>query len=113
MVATHRKPQGMSAPRLQKLLDKREQLDAQIKALEARTRTQERKNDTRRKIIWGALAMTDIAKHPDTPAAKHLRRLADEYVTRPGDRALLGLSPLPDQGEATALASTLRTEFSG
>ena len=49
--------------RLDRLKLQRAQVDAKIKALEARNRTQSRKDDTRRKIITGALALEHMQRH--------------------------------------------------
>ncbi len=82
---------------LDKLLEKRAQLDARIQTTKARLRQQERKADTRRKIIVGALAIehADIGHDPEFSAT--LYRLLNRYVTRPGDRTLLDLPPRDDQ----------------
>ena len=103
----------MGVSRLEKLLNKKAQLDAQIKALEARTRTQERKDDTRRKVIWGALLITDMERHPDSPSSQRFRKLADEYVTRAADRVLLELPPLVDAANDSKLRRSLKREFLG
>lgn len=83
----------MSNNRLAKLLEKKQQLQAQIKDLESRQRAQDRKNDTRRKIIAGALALEHLEKNPESPFARTLLRLLDEYVTRPAERSLFNLPP--------------------
>lgn len=84
----------MPLSRLEKLREKKAQLDAQIKGVEARARQQTRKHDTRRKIIAGALALHHMEKNPEDSFSKKLARLLDEYVTRPHERKLFGL-PLP------------------
>jgi hypothetical protein len=101
----------MSATRLQKLLDKRTQLDAQIRNLEARAKHQERRNDTRRKIIAGALALEHIRTNPSSEIAKRFQALLDEYVTRPYERELFGLAPLPDS--TPPRRRPLKAEFKG
>jgi len=73
----------------------RAQIAAQIKDAEAKAAEQERKNETRRKIIDGALIREHAAKNPDCEAAQVLSRLRNEYVTRPTERKLMGLPPLP------------------
>lgn len=88
--------QLMSDSRLQKLLDKRAQIEAQIRDAAARQRQQERKDDTRRKVIIGALAKEHMDKNPGSEFARKLRSLLEEYVTRPSERNLLGLAPLED-----------------
>ncbi len=83
----------MSTKRLQALLDKRAALDAQIKQAQARQRAQDRKNDTRRKIIAGALALEHAAKEPNSDFSRTLLRLLETYVTGARERALMGLPP--------------------
>lgn len=79
--------------RLDRLKLQRAQVDAKIKALEARNRTQSRKDDTRRKIITGALALEHMQRHE--AFAETMLDLLDRFVTRPQDRALFDLPPLP------------------
>lgn len=86
----------MSIHKLQKLRDKKAQIDAKIQKLASQHRAQERKLDTRRKIIAGALALHHAAKNPDDPFSRKLFRLLDEYVTKPYERNLFGLPPLPE-----------------
>ncbi|MBV9825370.1 MAG: mobilization protein [Alphaproteobacteria bacterium] len=75
--------------------DKRAQLDAQLKALEAREKQAERKADTRRKVIAGALALEHFEKNRDSEFGRLLYRLLDEYVVRPHDRALFECLTVP------------------
>jgi hypothetical protein len=82
--------------RLQVLRDKRDQLDAQLKALEAKQKSAERKADTRRKVIAGALALEHYEKNRDSDFGKIMFRLLDEYVVRPHDRALFPELPEPE-----------------
>jgi hypothetical protein len=71
----------------------RDQLDAQMKALEAREKQAERKADTRRKVIAGALALEHFEKNPESEFGRQLFRLLDEYVVRPHDRVLFAFLP--------------------
>ena len=89
-------------PALAKLLKRREQLNAQIKAKNARIREQERKLDTRRKIIAGALALEHAGTHPDGEFAAQMFKLLNRYVTKPNERALFDLPPRDDQANDTA-----------
>lgn len=72
-----------------KLLAQREKLDAEIKALEAKERAQKRKNDTRRKIILGGLAMKAATSEPNIMG--WLKTLASGESVSQKDRDLLGL----------------------
>jgi hypothetical protein len=89
-------PRRTTTDRLELLRQKRDQLDAQLKALEARKKQAERKADTRRKVIAGALALEHFEKNPDSEFGRSLFRLLDEYVVRPHDRALFPDLPNPD-----------------
>lgn len=66
------------APRTSRdaLLEKRRRIEAQLKALDARDREQQRKDDTRRKIIIGGLVMAEMESDTDLRAA--VRRLIEE-----------------------------------
>src|ERR1700722_3924490 len=87
--------------RLELLRQKRDQLDAQLRALEARNKQAERKADTRRKVIAGALALEHFEANPDSDFARVMMRLLDEYVVRPHDRMLFSLlAPEPVESEA-------------
>ncbi len=88
-------PRKSTADRLNTLRQKREQLDAQLRALEARNKQAERKADTRRKVIAGALALEHYEKNPDSEFHRIIFRLLDEYVVRPHDHALF-----PELGDA-------------
>jgi hypothetical protein len=75
--------------KLQELEQKKAQLAAQITRTKAQVRGQERKRDTRRKIIAGALALEHAEQNPDF--RKELTRLLEQHVTRPQDRELFDL----------------------
>ena len=94
-----------SSSRLEQLRKQREQVDARIKALEARERDRERKLETRRKIITGAVVREHAAKFPDSEFAGDIAKLLDEHVTRDVDRKALGLPPLPEQADPRAPAN--------
>lgn len=100
----------MSSDRLTRLREKKAQIDAQLKQLEAREREQERRNDTRRKIIVGALALEHAEK--DEAFGAELYRLIARYVDRPQDRALFGLAPKEGEPQEQAKEQdNLSSEF--
>jgi chromosome segregation ATPase len=101
-------PRKSTTDRLYTLRQKREQLDAQLRALEARNKQAERKADTRRKVIAGALGT--LRENPDSEFRRILRRLLDEYVVRPHDRALFPELVEADAGSAQRGADA-RTGF--
>jgi hypothetical protein len=69
-----------------RLLEKKARLDARLKALALQDQKQKRKDDTRRKIIAGALVLEHAEMKPEV--AGMLAALLNRYVTRPQDRAL-------------------------
>jgi hypothetical protein len=73
--------------RVEKLKAKQAQLAEEIKKLEAREAQQSRKDDTRRKVIAGALALEHAEKNKTSEFAKKLMALLEEYV-RPNERRL-------------------------
>ena len=80
--------------RLAELEKQQEQIKARIQREKAKLRTTERKRDTRRKIIAGALAL-EHAGH-DPAFGEQLQRILHRYVERPEDRALFDLEPRDD-----------------
>ena len=69
----------------------------QVRKYEALQRTRERKLDTRRKIIAGALALEHMKL--DGAFRAVLLALLDEYVTKEPERLLFGLPPLAVEDE--------------
>ena len=83
------------------MLEERSKLDARIKDIQAREREEERKKDTRRKIIAGALALEHAAIDPDGFGAA-LRDLLEKHVNRAADRALFDLPPRSGNNDRAA-----------
>ncbi|MEL6362429.1 MAG: mobilization protein C [Pseudomonadota bacterium] len=84
----------MSNSRLEKLKAKKAQIDAQLKAAQARERTQKRKDDTRRKIIAGALALEHAERNPDSEFTRTMLRLIQSSVKADKDRMLFDLDSM-------------------
>jgi hypothetical protein len=76
---------------LEKLKEQKAKLDARIQLIEARAKTQERKDDTRKKILVGSYYLDNSIKNN---SMKEINKLMDEYLTRDTDRALFGLAPI-------------------
>ena len=76
-------------PRLKKLKQRREQIEARIKNLEARDKAREKKRDTRRKILIGAFYMEQMEKSEE--AKKKILARLDGFLVRENDRELFGL----------------------
>ncbi len=77
---------------LAKLLEQRELLNARIRREEAKRKVQQRKSDTRRKILAGAAVLDRAAG--DVAFKGELDVLLDKFLVRGDDRALFGLAPL-------------------
>jgi len=85
------------------------ELDAQRSALKARLSKQERTNDTRRKVLLGALVLHRLENSNDPDFTKRLgdwlRRELPGFLTRPGDKDLfddlLAAAPAPGDGTNT------------
>ncbi len=78
-----------SISRLEKLKAQQAKLAAQIQATEARLKTTERKQETRRKILVGSYYLEEARKNKELEA---LKKTMDTYLTRDSDRALFKLS---------------------
>lgn len=87
MPRTHKTPEQ----RLAELQAKKDQLAAQIEKARASLKSQERKRDTRRKIVAGAIALETA--EIDQEFAQIFHRLLMKHVARDQDRSLFGLPP--------------------
>ncbi len=76
--------------RLEDLKRRRAALDAEVNRLQAKKRAEDRKADTRRKILLGAVVMQEIDAQPDKIGV-WAKSLLSERLTKPRDRALFGL----------------------
>lgn len=96
-------PRKTAEQQLAELEAKEAQLKARIQDVRSQVKAKERKQDTRRKIIAGALAL----EHADTDPewSSKLNRLLSRYVKRAEDRALFGLDPLPPEREDAPASS--------
>ncbi len=67
-----------------------EQARARLRDLQARASKQRRRDETRKKIIYGA-AVLKLLKEIERDKADRLLRLLHERISRDSDRELLGL----------------------
>jgi len=74
-------------------------LNRQLRAVQSRQKSKARSDDSRRKIIAGALALEHAARNPGSEFGQVLFRLLDQY-TRPEDRWLFEFLPPRDATEA-------------
>lgn len=99
----------MARTTIEELIAKREAVNARIRREQAKARTQERKDDTRRKVLAGAAVLERAAK--DDLFKHELHRLLAGFLTRPDDRALFGMAPIattPDAKQEAAEAAENR-----
>lgn len=82
-------PRKTPEEKLEQLETQQSQIKARIQREKAKVRQADRKRDTRRKIIAGALALEHAEKDP--AFGSQLRRLIDQHVTRKQDRELFNL----------------------
>lgn len=85
----------MPEDKLSRLLAKRAELDAQIRREQGLLGKKRRENETQWKILEGVTAIYGM-KH-----SEDYRRLHEQFrtraLTRPKDRAVFGLAPLPER----------------
>ncbi len=78
--------------KLAKLEEQRARINAEIQRVRAREQQQVRKDETRRKVLIGAMLLGKA--HTDSELKARLVRELDDYLERPHDRALFGLPTL-------------------
>ena len=83
--------------RIVALRSRRAQIDEELARLEAKAKKEERKNDTRRKILIGAVILQEMGDKPEFDALVHT--LLKQRLTRPNDRALFGLQTIGGVGQ--------------
>ena len=82
-----------NSDRLLTLQQRLAKVQRDIRLTRAREKSQARKDDARRKIIAGALALEHFEKNPGSEFGKLMFRLLDEYA-RPDDRQLFDFLPV-------------------
>ncbi|MBU1255216.1 MAG: mobilization protein C [Alphaproteobacteria bacterium] len=95
-------PRKTPDEKLAELHQKKARLEAQISSERARLRQAERKRDTRRKIIAGAVVLEHASQNPQF--RDHLNGLLRRNVTRPQDLELFELDNPPDPNAHTTEA---------
>ena len=73
-------PRLTTTDKMAALKQRQAEIAAQLKLLENREKEQARKDDARRKIIAGALALEHYEKNPQSEFGRQLFKLLDEYV---------------------------------
>jgi len=87
--------------RLESLIERRDRLNAAIQKLNAQRLAQERRDETRRKIIAGAVLLEAVDRDRSSEKPSGIGRWWEAQVaklTRPHDRRLFGLETSPRSG---------------
>lgn len=79
--------------KLESLKKKKEQIENQIKLIEAKEKSKQRKEDTRRKILIGSYYLDQAREHSNMD---DLQTIMDGYLSRATDRSLFNLEPRKD-----------------
>ena len=86
-------PRANPEERRAKLKEKQARIKAELQRLDARERESERKRDTRRKILMGAMLQDRIDR--GKVSEKVILADMDHFLTRDHERALFDLLPRP------------------
>lgn len=98
-------PRSSDQERLAKLQERRDQLNAQLAAMEARAKQTQKKQDDRRKILLGALVLADLSNRPELKA--YLAERLPGFLVRPEDKKLfVDLLPAAPASESGGVADT-------
>lgn len=85
--------------RIENLQAKKAQIEAELARLRARSRTENRKALTRKKILLGAIVMQEMEARPEID--DWIRKLLHERLTKNRDRELFGLKALAERPHST------------
>jgi hypothetical protein len=84
-------------------LKRREQLDAEIRALKERERQEQQKLDDKKALLIGRLVLKESRKNADLAAT--VQRLVEQGLTAARDRILFDLPAVPPKASAAKPAS--------
>ena len=84
-------PRAKPADRIRQLEEQRARINAEIQRVRSRESVEERKRETRRKILAGAMVLDRVARKE--LAEKLFLADMDRFLERDQDRALFGLPP--------------------
>ena len=97
--------------KIEKLEQQIAQHRARLSDLKTKATKQQRKDEARRKIIYGHAYLTAVAKYDEGKRKQSLERL-HAFITRSTDRAFLNLKPLGGEGRPDELARSTGTTTS-
>lgn len=85
--------------KMQKLAEQKKQIERQMVQMRAKAISKNRREEDRRKILLGAMMIHEITSGNVNREAV-LKKL-NSYLTRPMDRELFGLQPIPPDDART------------
>ena len=86
-------PRAEPTEKIRKLEENRARINAEIQRVKGRAQQEERKRETRRKILAGAMVFDRVAR--GEVSEQRFKADIDRFLERDQDRALFGLSPRP------------------
>ena len=86
-------PRAKPADRIRQLEERRARINAEIQRVRSRESLEERKRETRRKILAGAMVLDRVARKD--LSEKLFKADMDRFLDRDQDRALFGLPARP------------------
>ena len=86
-------PRAKPADRIRQLEEQRARINAEIQRVRSRESQEERKRETRRKILAGAMVLDRVARKE--LSEKLFKADMDRFLERDQDRALFDLPPRP------------------
>ena len=94
--------------KLEKLLAKKQEIEAQIRQRRDRERREKDKLDTRRKVLAGAAVMAEAEKRPEF--RDELKAMLGRFLIRDDERALFSLPPHVSSASKLAIVPPPATE---
>ena len=91
-------PRAKPEDRIRQLEERRARINAEIQRVRSRESQEERKRETRRKILAGAMVLDRVARKD--LSEKLFKADMDRFLERDQDRALFGLPPRPAKQES-------------
>ena len=81
-------PRQKITDEIETLRHQKVQLDARLKAAEARHKEHEAEQKNRRKLLLGGIILDFMLANPDTPTTQAIRDLLLKHAKRPADKTL-------------------------
>lgn len=96
-------PRAKPAERIRKLEEERARINAEIQRVKGRESQEERKRETRRRILAGGMVLAQVER--GEMSKEKLSADLDRFLARDRDRELFGLPPRQAKAEAARPSS--------